>query len=1504
LRIIAKIVAIVIIKIHNNKQIKLLTNLLSMSKSLSLTTLLSIIVLFPVHGNDDLSQTSTTSETQIHVLGETVYQSNRYVETLDSSTFYNLPVGLIGGSQKDPSYAILINKAVIKPEGAYFNAYMSLTNPFDGTKLAFQAENVPFSFKGGLRGDLRLELVTKAKFTICKDVDLFILPGSYVEWDCNGFKMLKIKGSVEFASSTFLPAKEDGQLKKEGSKLKTFIEIDVKDLNDIAFNISIDPFQIKGLNDITFSIKNLALDYSDFMNPSSIKFPANYLTTYSPENKNLWRGIYIGDAKIILGPKFRNKKKEVPSAFEAKDLIIDDNGLTGILSVDSLLAIDEGDLGGWEFSIAKLSVKLLAGRLTEASFNGEVHIPAMKEGSNLGYGATIGCDGKYSFIVSAADTLTMPLFGAAKLQLYKNSSVTINVVDDQFVPVANLTGNISFNAQFSKGNDKNNLKLAKVEFQEMRFSTVEPVFDIKYFAVAASKQGGFANFPITIDKIAFVINQDKAKLSIGLVINLMNSSDEGFGGATTLALVAERKGYKFEYKGIEIEMIKIDIEKGSAFAIHGKIMFARDDIVYGNGFRGSLKARFGKNIEIEAIALFGKVHGYRYFFVDAMFSMKPGIQAGPITFYGFGGGLYSHMKQQPGVIDPESFGASRSGIVYAPNDSISIGIMAEVKFGIINEKLVDADVKFEIVFNSHGGLNFIGFYGGAKCIVPGLEASEDNVKKNAQAIACNGKLAFDPTGAPIAVTVSMEMDFEHDVFHAELEAFLNVAGVLTGIGPQGSCGKCVMHIEKTKWYMHLGTPANPLGLKILSVIQLSGYFMAGFDIPTELPLNPTVAAILKITPEQACANRTGDDLSTGKGVAFGSCFSISTGDLSFLCFYGKFELGMGYDMLMVSLGKDVRCQGHNPPVGINGWYAKGQAFAYMEGQIGIVVKVFKKNRKFEILDIGAAALLRAEGPNPMYIEGQAGGYFRLLGGMVKGECKFKVTAGEKCLFVKDSPTAPQSAVQELNLIASVTPQQDAKDVDIFNVPQAVFNVPVNKTMNISEEGGAVRRFRANLEKCELKKGNDLVPGSSSWNADQSVLAYQPNNILYPKANYHFEVEVSFDEWKDNQWVTVTDSGVKTIEKKSCDFVTGDLPKEIPMNSIAYCYPVMRQYNFYPKEYPTGYIAFNMGLAPYFNMGREWKQKARFNPVNGGASVMSDMTYDDATRTVSFNIPPTLNGNTIYKLELTNIPVGGSVDKNVTQTTTNVALENDSNTMQVTTKEATGTISRAEEIVFLSYGFRASKYKTMNEKLSFSSLQVDMLYDISPYVYHLQSTITGSEMFDKFEIYGTDNTPPLLRRTAVLENTPWYKQAVAPVIYKDYPLLGQANITWRDTSKVGVPPIGDIKIWQVNFDHILSDDELETGVATAVTDMAHFMYGLPYNWSKDYYDIRMKLANLYPSMTTTDPHVNAILNKVIWPVVDQGAYPVKFEYVLPGINKVTSTKIFTMNNPFHLVQPSL
>ncbi len=1436
---------------------------------------------------------------KIHALWDSIEQSGRYVEKLDTSTFFNIPVAFTGGADKDPSYAIIISDVTVKPGMAYFTAYMSLTNPLDGKRLAFEAQNIPFSFKGGLAGDIRLALVTDCKINLCKDVDLIFMPGSYVEWDCNGFKRLRAKGKVEFSSSTFLPANYDGTLKNDGSKLSVQIDTEIKNLNDFALSLSIDPFQIKGVP-LTFACKDLVIDYSDYTNPETVRFPQNY-SGLSSATPNLWRGIYIGEASVILGPEFRKKTSKAPTSFSAKDLIIDRNGFSGILAANNILTMDDGDLGGWNFSVSGFSVTLLTSKITEAEFNGEVHIPMMKDGQNLIYSALIDMEGRYSFTVSPSNTLSFPVFGNSNLELYKNSLVTIAVENGKFVPTALLSGNMSIKAPFSQDTSKQNLELGHVEFQEMRISTVEPAFDIKYIGVSGLSQGAFAAFPISVDNIAVRTTRSEVRLSVGLVLNLMDSNKEGFGGKTTITMVSERKGFKFHYKGLEIDRILVEVAKPGAFELRGEIAFARDDPEYGNGFRGEIDAKFADKIEVESIALFGKVNGLRYFFVDGLLAIKPGIQAGPLTFYGFGGGLYYHMKQQPGMVNPNSFGASRSGVVYKPSDQISIGIMAEVKFGVATEQLVDADTKFEIVFNSSGGLNRIGFEGNAKCIVPGVDIVPDQIKAAAQKLSGGGKLDFSPTDAALAVTIMMDMDFENDVFHAELEAFVNVGPILRGVGNQGSAGKCVMHIEPSKWYLHIGSPSNPLGLKFLGFIQATSYFMVGHDIPTKLPLHPTVASILKISPERVSSNRNEDNLENGKGIAFGSSFSINTGDLTFLCFYGKFEVGAGFDIMLISYGKDCYCAGHSAPLGINGWYAKGQAYAYLDGQIGIKVKVFRKEKKFEILSIGAAALLMAQGPNPLFLEGQAGGRFSVLGGLVKGECKFKVTYGEKCEIVKPGKASP---VQDLEMIAALTPSDKQTDVDLFVIPQAVFNVPVNKIMNISDDSGITHLFRANLEKCELKQKGQTVTGSKEWNADNTVLVLNFDEILNPNTEYTFETELSFEEWKDGKWETVTDNGAKIIERKAYTFTTGALPKSIPADRIAYSYPVMRQYNFYPQEYPEGYMAFNIGLSAFFNPVEGWKQRARFVPVAGGKALLSDLKYDAASKTLSFSIPTSMPLDKIFRFELVNIPTTSDIARNISEKVTSSNLEDDSNSMEVRTREAQGTISRAEEIVFFSYGFRTSKYKTMNDKLSMTEMDVNMLYEVTPYVYHLQTTFHGNEMFDKYEIYGTDKAQPLIKRTAILENTPWYKEAVEPFVYKDYPLLGLASIDWRNTQTWGVPPTGEVKIWQLNYDHVLTDEEFETGVATSVTDWAHFMYALPWYWSKDYYDIRMKLANQFPNMTNPDSHIQAILGKVIWPVVDKGEYPVKFEYVLPGINKVTSSKSFIVKNPFDIVQPDL
>ncbi|MCG8702098.1 MAG: hypothetical protein MI922_28850, partial [Bacteroidales bacterium] len=566
------------------------------------------------------------------------------------------------------------------------------------------------------------------------------------------------------------------------------------------------------------------------------------------------------------------------------------------------------------------------------------------------------------------------------------------------------------------------------EFQDLKITTVAPYVDVAYMAYHGSGQGKLSNFPLTISYLGIQTTPNMANISVEANVNLKESKDEGFGGSTQITVLADRDGYNFKYKGVQVDKISISVEKPGAYTIKGSIMFVRGDSVYGNGFRGDLEAKFA-SIELGATALFGNVHGTRYFYVDAMFAMKPGIQAGPMTIFGFSGGLYYRMRQRNELSGKAyEFGTSKAGLVYTPDPEMAIGIMAGVKFGVGSETAVNAEVKFEINFLKSGGINYISFTGEAQCITPPIPIDPDIMASVNKAMSAAGKdeLASKPLKGAIAARVFMYKDFKNNVFHADMQMKINVAGVLKGVGPGGIAGWAVIHIEPDEWYTHIGTPDNPCGISLLGLAEMTGYFMCGHGIPNTMPIPAKIVEILNIDEASIAGQRDDNVMATGKGIAMGMAFKISTGDINFMMFYGHFDMGMGFDVMLSDFGPNAYCEGSAPPLGINGWYAKGQAYAYVDGQIGIRAKLFRKEKKCDILTIAAAVYLRAELPNPAWMFGVVGGHYDVLGGMLKGECRFEMELGTQCKI-----KGPKSPLLDLQLISDITPANNSDKIDIF-----------------------------------------------------------------------------------------------------------------------------------------------------------------------------------------------------------------------------------------------------------------------------------------------------------------------------------------------------------------------------------------------------------------------------------------------------------------------------------------
>ncbi|MDP4275637.1 MAG: hypothetical protein Q8907_15300, partial [Bacteroidota bacterium] len=307
--------------------------------------LILFLVFFIVTLVDALAASDdSTAVAKISQVIKYIENNNRLVDQLDSSTFFNLPVGIKGKKL----FNLCITEATIRPGGAVFTAVLQIDDPADPErKYTFTASNVPFSFKGGLQGTIRLALMNDvSSMPICKGVSLDVLKGSFVDWGCSGFERLKICADVDFSPGIFIPVNADGT-DKANAKLSAYVEAEVQDLNDLAFKISLDdPFKIKGIPDLIFTCKDLVIDRSDYSNPSGIQFPSNYLSAYSSVNSNLWKGIYVGEASVKLGKLFADKSTNVRPSITVRHFIIDDNGLTGTVTADNILSLDQGSLGG------------------------------------------------------------------------------------------------------------------------------------------------------------------------------------------------------------------------------------------------------------------------------------------------------------------------------------------------------------------------------------------------------------------------------------------------------------------------------------------------------------------------------------------------------------------------------------------------------------------------------------------------------------------------------------------------------------------------------------------------------------------------------------------------------------------------------------------------------------------------------------------------------------------------------------------------------------------------------------------------------------------------------------------------------------------------------------------------------------------------------------------------------------------------------------------------------
>jgi hypothetical protein len=1588
-----------------------------------------------------------------------------------------LPFGLTSQGLNGQDYMIAMDKMAFTTNGAIMNAYISLPipKPGGGQQFAsFMMRGIRFH-TGGLIGINKLVLTSDISFKLGPKAVVTFEGGkqSFVSFDCHGFTGVSIKGKVEMCRDILVPIDWSGHGLDTNGYVTGYFYATMPEWGEFVADLSITPFEVPGLEDWAFVVENAVFDFSDAITPASVKFPKNYVhpdVTGIKGNLNpAWTGFYMKALRVRLPKRFN---KGTPSDTTQADtsgqvpldpnnmdslaiaelnervyddnqieigvegVIIDDTGVTLYVYGSNLLTLEEGRVGPWGFAIDSVGVGIQSNEFKNGYLKGKVDIPAL--GTPLSYSVVVAPATEYTMTVAIDSSITINAF-AASVTLTGGSSVTVQYLErtKRWDGICNLNGIATINANMNTDTSANadttsRLQLPGLQFESLQFMTKAPYVNIGNWALTGDDQGGASNFPLMINQMGVFQSRDNKRVAfiIDAALNLKPTNDSnngegnGFSAYGKLGVISkiitdpvtERQDWEFER--VRVDEFGLEVS-APGFKLKGEIMFYENVHLYGTGFRASILVEVQPAISLEAVAQFGEVDGFRYFFVDAFLGVNPGIPLGPtgMAIYGFGGGISYKMKRtgyndmvlpetndtpdetnepivfeghdpdaggemprpaeswfdptkgrnlkplpqgtDPNIVPPDQrLGLSVSGMRYVPDVNSGIGIKVMLAAGAVKREVFYGKVTLEILFTASGGLQSVGFMGDLSFMTPPTTS---------------GKPGNDPA---LRATIDMLYDNTpgNETFYAKLGIYVSVyGGAISGAYPQNLAGHGRIFANKDDWYVHIGTPTKPVKIALditamsenlkdknaggagtdsipgefqndqsdsLDVAQggvsvgnvgllISAYLDFGTIIPDFPPLPQEVTDILG---EGYNLTQLDDNtLGSGDGLLFGAKLAVEMRDLTFLFFYADFYAGIGFDLMMRDYGSTARCDGiqTDGPIGINGWYATGQLYAYMVGRVGLFFNIFGSEKKIEILEIGAAAVLQARLPNPIWMRGAIRGYFSVLNGLIKGDCKFEFELGEECIII--GSTSPAT-----DFITDVTPDSSATNVNVFERPRVTFSLPLDEEFYWEDIDGHVNYYRASLNQfnVSLDNGGTWTPiqGDVSWNGDKTVLAFTPSDILPQNSSIKVDVSVLFETKRNygSPWVPLlgNNNQVETDER-SVTFTTGAAPRYIPESNIAYSYPVMNQMYFLKNESSGGYIQLKQGQPylfesqPEFDLDpSEWNQKFVFTQ-NGQPTSTANINYSN--KRVSFSMPVgELDNSTITSFALLNIPVNAAAAIDADLDSILIAYAADPGipdsllegvSAEIKQNKLNSNSVEQKVTTIFKAGFRTSMHNSWAEKVAAIDLSDNYTWPvlIDPIVGSSESQNQSSidefgaqfradrapERFDKAETNGYWATvspgveqwiQPLVSPEAILTSTPnnWFGE-IQSTLYDHVPnndiILERKNRSNREI--IGVPPSKAVIAVAQNGGQELSADNIEYNFVDILDKINNIQYHVPYETILDFDELRQKVVAEYYQVPSPPAWSTTLFNwDFPYPVF--GQYGIKLNYQLPGASVPSSS----------------
>ena len=1317
--------------------------------------------------------------------------------TENDSTLMPIVLGNRGSDGR--LYKVYLDNIVFTPTSATLDAFIIIEFPHNGQEVVFQSLGVIFTPKGPQLAPLKLQLGANVDMRLSNAAKLTLVAGAntFVAVDCSGFAGIGVEADVEVCRDKVVPLDESTlEVLPEPRRVQAHFQVFMPTWSDLYLQLSIDPFAINGLEDVKWQLDSLVFDFSDTQSPAGSP-PQGYQSTLAGAGgfQNAWKGFYMANLSVTL-PNEWSSGNQITIA--AQDVVIDNMGFSGHVSANNILTLDDGNAGGWAFSVDQFELTVIANDFENVSLNGLIHVPIISNANNCSTGAPTADDcfpydayveagGNFHFdITMPQDSFCVDMWKAGRVNIDPCSSLKMKLVDGDFDIKATLSGSIEVNGDLGGGKSFN---IPEITFQNVEVGNKDPYFSPGTWEFPNELGVDFGGFAMSITDLKMVETDSSGgnnpALSFGAGIELSSKVDLSANGGFLIIgeMVTVNGKQRWKLKDVEVKGICIDGSFPGVKYINGCINFYEDDPSYGSGFRGGVAVEFEKfDGSVQAVAQFGKMPSYKYFFVDALFCGT--IPVGPLEFKGLGGGVYHHMNRPasgaglpacagtPSI--PPGLGQSLSGITYTPDASKGLGLKMTVAMALGNERAFNANATFEVLFNDAdsddgSGISDMWLYGNGRMMAD-LELS---------GAPTHNPSGSPPNNAPFSCNVDLHMSFNEGFFHGTLDAYLNTSGIQGG-GAGGRVGQAEIHLESGKWYIKMGKPYYGSGVDerfkmkasipgFGNIAQFSTYLQIGTDLDPIPPLPKNIQELTGLGP--IAFVRDGMAVS-GNGFVFGAEMNLGGRNYDWKIFEAKLAADLGFDVSIMDYGSGALCSNTNSQLGINGWYAMGQVYAGLEVGVDVKVKVFGKHKRFTIFDMALAAALQAQLPNPFYARGGVGGNYRLLGGLVKGDFQFDFELGERCEL-----TGASTPYENVPIIERIVPADSSTMVPVDVEPIIYTNFPLEEPISLVDFDGNGVSYTIIVDSAKIEYREWDVPVEWGLNADRNQLTLSPTIFLPANDTFYIKVGMHVDS-----------NGISIHqEAQSLMFTTGPGVNFIKPTNVAGSYPLDGQYNFYKNEMTNGkgYIQLEKGQPDLFFEEEETDMMIRFEHAGDGC-IAVPLEYQFFENKIEFNLPLAfLQNEEIYQMDLIEVPIesnGYEVDPcNPPPSSGSYSFFTPKN--PINKQYAGGNGPPVVKVKYSAY-FRVSEYNRFADKMDAWMNSVDNSLD-----FVLKSDI---EPFDKFEMGMVEGVPRLIEISALLDQTHWYNNTQAiSFMYDNIQPCKNFFCLERNTYHTGYPPTRNV-----------------------------------------------------------------------------------------------------------------